>query len=437
MTKSQPDILVNPVEPGPRSFIRALFGVRPITAGALIFALAFAIRVAFVLHTSLDLQIPAETRYIALALLNHRGFADPYKLPTGPTAHSTPFLPVLVAGIYWVFGSGYNGELVRCLLLVGVLAMAYALLPFFAAKMRLPASVGILAGLICAIFPFKRTSETVSFNDEPVVAVALLLLLVYSYSLIQKPRFAWRDAVLYGVAWGLLFYVSASALPIFLGCLLLLSLLRPDRQRSQMALRTGLALLAAGLIVTPWTLRTYARLHALVFMRSNFGLEFSLANSDGARPSLKQNLRSGHHAALHPVFNENEARLVGEMGEPAYNRRKTAQAFQWVASHPGTFIKFTLVRFLYFWGGDPLDYATAIPNAALSLFALVGLVMLWREQPIAGRLLACVLGCFPLIYYLIQTMPRYSLSIHPLIAFCAAYGLWRLAAGRSMGRETA
>src|SRR5579863_9614119 len=155
MTDMRSDTSVKPVQPTPRHSIGALFSMRPIAAGALIFALAFAIRVTLVLRTSLDLQIPAETRYIALALLNHRGFADPYKLPTGPTAHSTPFLPVLVAGIYSSFGSGYHGELARCLLLVAVLSLAYALLPFFATRMRLPAGVGILAGLICAIFPFK------------------------------------------------------------------------------------------------------------------------------------------------------------------------------------------------------------------------------------------------------------------------------------------
>lgn len=142
-------------------------------AGVAIFVISFGIRLAFMLHTPLDLAI-AEPKNVAIAMLHGQGFANPYRCPTGPTAHCNPFLPVLIAAIYSVFGTGYAGELTRCLLSAAVLSLSYALLPWLAARLDLPVAAGAIAGLTCALFPFKRTSETVSFTDEPFIAIALL-----------------------------------------------------------------------------------------------------------------------------------------------------------------------------------------------------------------------------------------------------------------------
>jgi hypothetical protein len=89
-----------------------------------------------------------------------------------------------------------------------------------------------------------------------------------------------------------------------------------------------------------------------------------------------------------------------------------------------SFGKLTATRVFYFWAGDPLDYTTAIPNSVLSLAGLIGCVLLVRRHPYAGWLIACAFVFYPLIYYLTQSTPRYTLPIHPLVALCAAYALW-------------
>jgi 4-amino-4-deoxy-L-arabinose transferase-like glycosyltransferase len=398
----------------------------PFRAGVIIFLVSLAIRVAFIWHTPLDLAI-AEPKHVALALLQHNGFANPFKCPTGPTAHCNPFLPVLIAGLYFVFGAGNPGELARCLVCAAVLSFSYALLPWFARRLRLPASIGAIAGLACALFPFMRTSETVSFSDEPFVALALLALTAYCFSLLNKKSLSWTDGVCYGVAWGAAFYVSPSLLPVWIGTLLLLFLTSSSPARSRTAAILGLSLVAALLVVTPWTLRNYRVLHTVIFMRSNLGLELSLANSDGARPSLKQNLfLADHHVANHPLTSDVECLAVQQLGEGQYNRRKLRAAFHWIEEHRSTFVKLTATRIFYFWAGDPLDYTTAIPNTVLSLAGLIGCLLLVRQHPYAGLLIACALVFYPLIYYLTQSTPRYTLPIHPLVALCAAYALWPL-----------
>jgi hypothetical protein len=162
-------------------------------------------------------------------------------------------------------------------------------------------------------------------------------------------------------------------------------------------------------------------------MRSNLGLELSYSNSDGAAPSFKQNLFvTGHQSLYHPLGSDAECLAVQQLGEGEYNRRKMRAALHWIDQHRLAFGKLTALRVLYFWAGDPLDYTTAIPNTVLSLAGLIGCVLLVRQRPYAGWLIACVFAFYPLVYYVIETITRYTLPIHPLVALCAGYALWSL-----------
>jgi len=403
----------------------------PVPSGLIIFAVAYVIRAAFILHSSLDLAL-GEPRNVAIALVEHRGFADPFRCPTGPTAHCSPFLPVLIAAIYSVFGTGYAGELARCLLCLMVLCLCYALLPWFAVRLELPSSVGAAAGLICALFPFKRTSETTSFSDEPFVALILLPLTVFSVRLLKRKSVSWGEAFLYGLAWGTALYLGVSLLPIWLGTIVL----RVVTSRSSVAAKLALSLAAAGVTASPWVLRNYQDLHAITLMRSNFGLELSLANSDGARPSLKQNLSTGHQPDNHPLTSAGECAAVQQMGEAGYNRRKLDNAIQWIKGHPLGFSELTAWRVFYFWAGDPRDYWTAVPNELLSIAGWVGCVLLIRRRFYAGAVVACAFALYPLVYYVTQSTPRYSLPIHPLIALCAAYSMYAYRNANWISQET-
>ena len=402
--------------------IRHMFR-EPFYAGLAIFAISCAIRVAFVLHTPLELAM-GEPRHIAIALLDHRGFSNPFQCSSGPTAHSNPFLPVLIAGVYSVFGTGGQGELARCLICAAVLSLCYALLPWIARRLDLPVAAGAIGGLICALFPFKRTSETVSFFDEPFVALALLLLSVYSYKLLKKAKLQWRDAVSYGLVWGIAFYVGAGLFPVFIATLLMLLAAPNTQAKPARAIQLGASLVVALLVTVPWTLRNYHELHTIAFMRDNLGLELFVANSDGAGPSLKENLRTGHHNIVHPLLNPVECATVGRLGEGEYNRTKLNAATRWIEEHPLSFGKLTVERGFYFWAGDPLDYSTAVANSLLSIAGLAGFILLVRRRPYTSAVLACCFLFYPLIHYLIQTTPRYTIPLHPLVALCAGYSIY-------------
>ena len=81
----------------------------PARAFVLIFLLSFVVRAALLVSWTdsrkhfYRLGSGIEDR-VALSLLRTREFADPYMIPTGPTAHPPPLWPVILALIYYAFG---------------------------------------------------------------------------------------------------------------------------------------------------------------------------------------------------------------------------------------------------------------------------------------------------------------------------------------------
>src|ERR1700674_2060416 len=82
------------------------------TSLVLILLVAFGARLAFAWDQ--ERQIPAsalatapfaqEAGNIAYSLASGKGFSNPFRRETGPTAWLTPVYPLLVAGIFRVFG---------------------------------------------------------------------------------------------------------------------------------------------------------------------------------------------------------------------------------------------------------------------------------------------------------------------------------------------
>jgi hypothetical protein len=84
-----------------------IFGA-PVRAFVLIFLLSFAVRTVllavWVSNHEDFYRLGGEIRRVAMSLLRTGQFADPYMIPTGPTAHPTPLSPALLALIYHAFG---------------------------------------------------------------------------------------------------------------------------------------------------------------------------------------------------------------------------------------------------------------------------------------------------------------------------------------------
>ncbi|MHC4590649.1 MAG: hypothetical protein ACYTAQ_15300, partial [Planctomycetota bacterium] len=86
----------------------------------IIFLIGFAIRLVFLTTISTRWVLPPTgpgVQAIAASLVRYGTFADPFAIPTGPTAYLPPLVPGLLALIWRVFGmtlvGGYAAWVIR------------------------------------------------------------------------------------------------------------------------------------------------------------------------------------------------------------------------------------------------------------------------------------------------------------------------------------
>jgi len=101
-------------------------------ACAIVFVIALAIRVYFLLRLPSDVVRPNadwELDSIVISMVETGRFADAYVVPTGPTAHLPPFAPFLKATICKVFGATLLGGYVSLVIQIVVQSAIWGLLP--------------------------------------------------------------------------------------------------------------------------------------------------------------------------------------------------------------------------------------------------------------------------------------------------------------------
>ena len=77
-----------------------------------------------------------ETGSIAYSLATGKGFSSPFRRETGPTAWLTPVYPLLVAGIFRVFGI-FTAESFYAVVILNALFSSAACIPIFFAGKRI------------------------------------------------------------------------------------------------------------------------------------------------------------------------------------------------------------------------------------------------------------------------------------------------------------
>lgn len=179
-----------------------------------IFFLALVTRLALVLLTGSyhDLE-RSELERVALAVAHGEGFANPYMIPTGPTAHVAPVYALLLALVFRTCGAGVLGELVKQSLCCTVTAVQYALLPLAARAFGFRFRVGVLAGCLGAFLPLKFHTELWGDWEQPYAALAFIgisLLVLHDW---KQRRFSRWSALCQGVCWEPCFFWPPCSFP--------------------------------------------------------------------------------------------------------------------------------------------------------------------------------------------------------------------------------
>jgi 4-amino-4-deoxy-L-arabinose transferase-like glycosyltransferase len=371
-----------------------------------------------------------EAGKIGHALASGEGFANPLYAKTGPTALLPPVYPVLVAGVVSLFGMYTKASAVILLSLNGLFSALTCIPIVLLARKSFGARVAAWAGWTWALFPEAVYVASGAIWDTCLTTLLLALLLLVAVRLQHSTRlFAWAG---FGLLGGFAALTNPSLLaPLpFLGIWLCCRL---HRRGERWFLPAVSAVLAAIVVVTPWTARNDEVFHRLIPIRDNFWQAFYLGNSGDLSTYQSPWARPG------PDLDPAEMAEYRRLGELPYMAEKRRQALAFVESHPAWFLRTTLRRIVFFWTGfwqlprervreffDPdqaFDPASVLIYSTLTVLMVAGFRRAFRDRIADIWPYALVLLSYPLVYAITQVYLRYRHMIDPVVVILAVYGV--------------
>jgi hypothetical protein len=413
-------LLVPTTRPGaPRRSGRwAAVAVLLLTAGIL----------AGVVYGKLSANLNSEYFHIARALVAGRGFADPFGVPTGPTAWMPPLLPGLQAAVLWI-SDGDRSAVIRLLVvlhtavLIGtgllVIGLAFQTSGRFGA---VGAAVAFAVGLVCN---FRSCFQLAC--DAWIHMLFLDLLIAGLYWM--RPLGHWRRTI----GWGLLGGLCAMANPIIGFTWGIVTVLLGLHGRAWR--RLGVAVFVAALAVAPWTIRNGRVFGRFIPVKSNLAYELFQAQCLQAPGVLKA-------GQSHPYFATSQERQeYRRLGEPDYMARKWQQFADAVGADPVDYLNRVASRFLcatvWYESSAPAQdrrrpwlawlNRCMHPVPFLALVALLFFATQSRLRPIEWVVIGVYLCCL-LPYIAVSYYDRYALPLLGVKALLVVWAAERLTA---------
>jgi hypothetical protein len=390
-----------------------------------------------------------EAGNIAYSLAQGKGFGGVFRMETGPTAWLAPIYPLLIAGIFKIFGIFTARAFFAAVFLNIVFSSATCVPIFFAAKRVGGVGLASLAAWLWALFPNAIMIPFEWIWDTSLSALLAATILWATLALAESDRI--RDWCAYGMLWGFTLMTNpalGALLPFLLGWLACRGRLA-YRGSGENRLRWKRVATAAGVAVlccVPWTIRNYAVFHQFIPLRSNLPFELWLGNND----IFDEHARNGRRV----ITRTEETRRYAQLGQTAYMQEKWQIATSFMASHPGLELRLAGRKCAAFWTGmeSPLKTfretdSTLVRAVLLSSFltaigALFGIVNLCRRRSAMTLPLAVFPVVYPCLYYLTHADLRYRHPIDPVLCLLTAIAVisaWELAHGkehREAGQHT-
>jgi len=372
-----------------------------------------------------------ESGNIAHSLATGHGFSSPFRVDTGPTAWMTPLFPLLLAGIFRLFGA-YTFHAWAATVLFNISCCTLACIPIYFAGKRIGGiALGAGAAWLWAIFPNAILLPVESMWDGSISALLVATILWATLALAESDSQRLRKWCAYGLLWGvaLLFNATLAALfPILAGWLAY----RARQEKREWFKNAAAAVVIIILCCVPWTIRNYRVFHQFVPLRSVLGLQLWLGNNDQTQDIFRGD--------LHPIYNSAEREKYIAMGEIPYMQQKKQEAIAYMVSHPAREARLITYRVISIWSGGtpyPLEDFLGTPslrfrtvlafNLVAALGALCGIIILFRERSQFAIPLAAFPLIYPWAYYLTLALPRYRLPIDPIVLLLLAISIQRLA----------
>jgi 4-amino-4-deoxy-L-arabinose transferase-like glycosyltransferase len=402
-------------------------------APSTIFWTGFLIRVLYVVlaHTyrtrpfADHFQFGWEMGRVGRALATGRGFADPFMAPSGPTAWFPPLYPLLIGGVFKVFGV-YSELSAFVLFTVNSLFSAATALAIYQIGVRcFDRRVALWSAWLWALYPAAMQYATHWVWDMAVTTCLFAFILVLALKARgigqtepQQTAGLWAG---FGFLWALVALLNSSLLLFLPFCGLWMAW--PERRRILPAIgRAALAGFIFCACLAPWMIRNYRVFHVFIPIRANFGAEFyagSLESNNGFPygPSV---------AIFEPTP---DMQSYEHLGEIAFSRERARLASEMNRAHPERFRAYTLKRIWFYWAGVPhpieksliVELGREVNYCILSLGGLLGLALALKRHRPASILFAAAFFFLPLTYYIVTVQARFRAPIEPIICILMVY----------------
>jgi 4-amino-4-deoxy-L-arabinose transferase-like glycosyltransferase len=406
--------------------------VRAATSLLLILLVAVGARVAFAWNQARKIPQNAfgiglfetETGHIAYSVATGKGFSSPFQRDSGPTAWLTPVYPLLVAGLFKVFGVYSRGSFLAAISLNIVFSSAACVPIFYAAKKVAGLGIASAGAWLWALFTNAVMIPFEWIWDTSLAALLAATILWATLELAESGRL--RDWCGYGLLWGLTLMTNpalGSLFPLLLGWLVY----RAWREGRLQLSRPAMAAILALLCCVPWTVRNYVVFHRFIPFRSNLGYELYIGNNE--------NYDERHRGLPAVITQDLETLRYLRMGEIAFMDEERRKALHFIAAHPRVELELFGNRIVDFWMGtaepvnmfevtdSPLIRGILLGNFLSLTGALLGVVALfWRRNANAFPLAAFPV-VFPVLYYVTHTSLRYRHPIDPVVMLLTAIGV--------------
>ncbi|HEY1648363.1 MAG TPA: glycosyltransferase family 39 protein [Terracidiphilus sp.] len=369
---------------------------------------------------------------VAESLVAGRGFGSPFS-STQLSAVMPPVYPLLIAVIFRCFGihtwaSIFVTHALNCLL------SALACIPLFlTARRSFGERAARWAAWGWAFSPYGIYFAAAWAWSTHLSLLCLCWLLYLAQDLERTPRLAlWAG---FGLLAGFAGLNEPSVL-VVVPFLLMLACWRLARSGYKWLLPGVVASLTLAATISPWMIRNAVTFHRFIPMRDSMGLELWMGNNGYSVRWTSDR--------LHPLHDQEELADYNRMGELAYMDRKASQAEAFISEHREWFIWMCMRRAVYLWTGywslsreylelEPMDPANIPFATALTLLAIAGLAMAWRERPFEVLRYGGVLFLFPMIYYFSHPEPYHMRPLDPVLVMLGCHALltWRARVGES------
>ncbi len=397
-----------------------------------IFWIALLVRLTYIALAHTYRIQPAEDHFafgfemgrIARALASGRGYADPFHGHTGPTAWVTPLFPMILGGVFKVFGIYSRLSAWAILCFDSVLNALTIPLIWETGDRCFGPRVARWSAWIWALYPAAMQYAVKWVWEMTLTAFLFQLALVIALRIGSVGGQVgdgptWKRWLGFGLVWGLMALSNPGVL-LFLPVCGVWMLSRSGRNwpaHLPKAICSGLVFTAA---IAPWIWRNERVFGTFVPFRSNFGVELYLGNGPGANGFVME--------YDHPAKDAGQLAVYREKGELGYAAWRGVEAKESIRADLPRFARLCLTRFHFYWFGVPNpsghpanDLGRELNYGFASCAGLLGLGLALRRRIPGARLFAAAFLLLPAVYYIVAAHARFRHPLEPLIAVLGVY----------------